>query len=475
MPTSTHVFNNDTHTVVLTIDLPVNDYMPVVEKKLKEYRNTVQLKGFRTGEVPMSFLRAKFGNSILAEEVQTLINSELGIFVESSKLNLVGSPLPMNKYDASIQKPKDVSLDIEIGFIPEFEVAGISTDFSMPFYNVEVDDGTLEKEIENQRKRLSSDFEENVKDILHGDSLSVCLRESENGTAKLEGHFNDETIVNLDKVTTELKEKLLNAEVGGKLIASLADLDTDVSAKRAKKLYFGITSPQSCSDEIEIEIKEIKRVKKRELNTKFFKELFQYEDIEDEEAFRIRMSKAISEGFESAIYNIYNRAIFEHLMEQNKNLPLPVAFLRRFIEETQTKGKKLEDAQFQELLQQLIWGTITNKLAKDYNVVVSQQDVETEMRMAIVRHYGFQISPFHNLFDNQVQKMMQDEETYRKYQEEVQESKIFAAMDNQFVKDIKTVSSNDFSEVYDQHFSKQKAKDEEDADKLEQILDGEMQ
>ena len=57
MPTLNHVINDDTNTAVLSIELKAAEYLPKVEKKLKEYKNKVQLKGFRTGEVPMSFLK----------------------------------------------------------------------------------------------------------------------------------------------------------------------------------------------------------------------------------------------------------------------------------------------------------------------------------------------------------------------------------------------------------------------------------
>ena len=473
MPTSKHIFNNDTHTAVLSIELPASEYMPKVEKKLKEYRNKVQLKGFRTGEVPMNFLKAKFGNSILSEEIQGVVNDELNTFIETTKLNLVGSPLPLNKYDSSIQKPQDIKIEIELGFIPEYEVKGISNQFSMPFYAVEIDDETLEKEIETQRKRLSTEFETDVNDIQDGDNVKVILREALNGSAKEDGLSNNEVLVNTEKCSANLKERLLKAMIGEKLIASLDELDADLNINRAKKQYFNLSQPQNCSDEAELEIVEIKRVKKRELNADFFKDVLQDQSIEDYNLFRDKLRSAISDSFSSPAYNIYNRSIFEHLMEQNIELPLPKTFLKRFVEETQMKGKAIQDAQFSELIKQLTWGTITNELCRKHNINVSAEDVEYEMRMAIVRYYGIQISPFHNLFDNQVKKMMEDKETYRKYFEEVQESKLFAELEEQFNKEQKSVSVKEFKEIYDQYFVKQQEKEEAEAEQLDAILDSE--
>jgi hypothetical protein len=160
-------------------------------------------------------------------------------------------------------------------------------------------------------------------------------------------------------------------------------------------------------------------------------------------------------------------------MEQNHELPLPKAFLKRFVEETQIKGKTIQESQFSELIKQLTWGTITNELCRKHNINVSSEDVEYEMRMAIVRYYGIQISPFHNLFDNQVKKMMEDKETYRKYFEEVQESKLFAELEEQFNKDYKSVNVNEFKVIYDNYFVKQQQKEEAEAEQLDAILDNE--
>jgi hypothetical protein len=125
---------------------------------------------------------------------------------------------------------------------------------------------------------------------------------------------------------------------------------------------------------------------------------------------------------------------------------MPSHFLKRFVQETQMNGKTIENAQFSELLKQLSWGTLTNELCSINNVNVSPEDVEYEMRMAIVNYYGIQISPFHNLFDDQVKKMKEDKETYRKYYEDVQESKLFAALEDQFSKDSKNRCAEKFNE-----------------------------
>ena len=159
MPSSVHKINSDTNTVVLSISIPVTEYLPIVEKKLNEYKNQVQVKGFRQGQAPMNLVKSRYGNSIISEQVQEIVNKELDEFMKSAEFDFLGSPLPLNHYDTSIQNPKDIKLDIEAGFVPEFVVSGLSKTQKIKFYEIEIGQEILEKEISIQRKRLSTDFE----------------------------------------------------------------------------------------------------------------------------------------------------------------------------------------------------------------------------------------------------------------------------------------------------------------------------
>jgi hypothetical protein len=69
--------------------------------------------------------------------------------------------------------------------------------------------------------------------------------------------------------------------------------------------------------------------------------------------------------------------------------------------------------------------------------------------------------------------MKEDKETYRKYYEDVQESKLFAALEEQFSKDIKVVSIEEFKAIYDSFFVKKQQKEEAEAEKLDSILENE--
>ena len=450
MPSSVHKINSDTNTVVLSISIPVTEYLPIVEKKLNEYKNQVQVKGFRQGQAPMNLVKSRYGNSIISEQVQEIVNKELDEFMKSAEFDFLGSPLPLNHYDTSIQNPKDIKLDIEAGFVPEFVVSGLSKTQKIKFYEIEIGQEILEKEISIQRKRLSTDFEENVEDIQEDDVLKVKIIELEDNSQKQEGVVKEESFVTVSKTSDSLKDILLKSKLSDKIQTNVVDLDKELDDEKAKRAFLDSNNPSKCSSEVEIEILEIKRSIPRALDIEFYKQLFPNEEIDSYEMFCEQLKNAIKESYSSAVYSMFNAEIFDNLMLQNDTIALPYEFLKRFLEQTQMKGESLSDEQFDSLLKRVKWDVITNKLVKNFGVTVSPQDVEYEIRMAIVRYYGFQISPFNNIFDAQVKKMMEDQETYRNYFDNVMEAKIFSALENEFEKEVVLVNADKFNNIFEE-------------------------
>ncbi len=114
--------------IVLTINLEKSDYLPQVNKKLKEYRQKAEFKGFRPGKVPMSLIKRRAGNEILAEEINSTLNDTLKEYIESEKLKYVGQPLPVDDADdfvLDINKPTDYTFKYEMGLVPNFEIKGL--------------------------------------------------------------------------------------------------------------------------------------------------------------------------------------------------------------------------------------------------------------------------------------------------------------------------------------------------------------
>ena len=113
--------NIDALNAVVTVAVEKNDYADNVEKVLQNYRKNANIPGFRKGSVPMSLVKKQYGKSVLAEEVNKLIQDGLNKFLTEEKLDILGNPLP--KFNNELNwDADDFSFEFELGLAPQFDV-----------------------------------------------------------------------------------------------------------------------------------------------------------------------------------------------------------------------------------------------------------------------------------------------------------------------------------------------------------------
>src|SRR5688500_2405399 len=79
---------------VIKISLSPDDYNPKVESELKKVQKTMNLPGFRPGQVPSGLVKKRFGKAILIDELNKLVSGSLENYITEGKLDILGSPIP---------------------------------------------------------------------------------------------------------------------------------------------------------------------------------------------------------------------------------------------------------------------------------------------------------------------------------------------------------------------------------------------
>ena len=69
--------NIDALNAVLTAEIVPADYEENVKKAIKEFSKKASMPGFRPGKVPAGLVKKQYGTSILAEEVNKLLQENL--------------------------------------------------------------------------------------------------------------------------------------------------------------------------------------------------------------------------------------------------------------------------------------------------------------------------------------------------------------------------------------------------------------
>ena len=474
MPNITHE-NLDALNAVVTIELSQNDYLPKVNKKLKEYRQKAQIKGFRPGKVPMGMIKRKFGNALLVEEVNEVVGEKMNNYFNENKIKVLGQPLAIedNKVVLSINKPSDYTFKFELGIAPEFELKGLSTESKLPFYDIEVLQEELEKEIDNVRRKFSNGFMEGITDIQEEDMLSISLHElDEKSEMKKEGVIKEETFLALkDVVNPELRENLLSATINDTFDINIFNIE-DKTEEHIRKHILGIEADKEINETFRLTIKEIKRVAKAELNEDFFNKVFPEQGVSTVDTFNEKVKEEIYKNYKQSALNHYTNLAFDFLLEENQ-LDLPEEFLTKWLKSSQDNLSKefFDGEEFQNFLKNLRWSLIREKIAEQFKVEVQYKDVEDMTRNEILRYFNYQIPAFGEMMDGMLEKVLSDKNEVNRRFEMLMDQKVLENAAENMGKDMIPVNKEQFEKIVKEHQdSKNKLHSEKEKEKEDNVI-----
>ncbi|MFK7796522.1 MAG: trigger factor [Aureispira sp.] len=450
MPTIKHE-NVDELNAIITVELTKEDYLTKVNQKLKKYRKEAQIKGFRPGKVPMSLIKRKFGNAVLVEEINEALGTGLDDYFKEEKLRVLGNPIAIEDKNLNFQisKPENYEFKFEVGFAPEFEVAGVSLDNKLPFYDITVTDEAVTEEIDKIRRKSSTGFQNNITDVQEEDMLAIRLDELDGeGNLKEDGVVKEETFLALrDLANDQLKDDLLTATVGDSFDFDIYTIEAKDEAY-IRKHVLGLEEDKEINSQFRLTIKEVKRVAKAELNQAFFKQLFPDDEIEDVDAFKEKVKGEIYKTYKQGALNHFNNLVFDFLMENN-NLDLPVEFLKKWLKERNPEitADFFEGDEYSSFIRNTSWSLIRENLAEKYQVEVTYQDIENMTRTEILNYFNYQIPPYGEMMDNMLERVLSDKKEVNKRFESLMDQRILEKTSEDMGKEMIDSTKEEFEAV----------------------------
>ncbi|MDZ7635569.1 MAG: trigger factor family protein [Bacteroidales bacterium] len=97
--------NIDALNATVRINIVKTDYEEKVEKKLREYRRTASIKGFRPGHVPYTMIRKLYGTTVLVDEINTIVSESLSDIYRNENLDILGDP-PSRSMKSTLSNPE---------------------------------------------------------------------------------------------------------------------------------------------------------------------------------------------------------------------------------------------------------------------------------------------------------------------------------------------------------------------------------
>src|SRR5690606_9125060 len=262
---------------------------------LKKYRKNISLPGFRPGNVPMGLVKKKYGPSILAEEMNKIVNDSLNKHIRDNELNVLGNPLPKDdKEVGDWDNPADFEFNYEIGLAPDFKLK-ISPKDKYTYYKVKIDNDMLNKEVENMRRRygsLVSAEKSEEKDMVLGQFVEL----DDSGQPK-DGGITHSSTVSIEYLDDKKAKKLMTGLAVGETVTlnpkDVSKGDTDLAA------MLGIKTEQlgDISDKFNFTVTEVKRMNLATMDQEFFDKIFGDGVVTSEAELKAKISDDLSNMF----------------------------------------------------------------------------------------------------------------------------------------------------------------------------------
>lgn len=439
---------------VLTETIKINfseaDYTERVQKTLKDFQRKANVPGFRPGKVPFGQVKRMYGKAVLLEEVNKLISESLENYIKESQLNLLGHPLPNHEKNDTIDFDTQTSfeLNFDIGLAPELDLS-IDKSINVVNYSVQADDETIEKYIGELQERFSNEVE--ADEIGAESSISFDFAALDEQGNNFENAFTGSGNLNMADTKEDLKNQLLGLKVDDIKTINFAKLLAD-DQKVAQILQVDESDEIAVQSDYQIQIKSITNTVKAELNEDLFKKVYG-EDVTTEEDFRSRLMAEANLQFQPTADKVFLEDTIEILLEKAA-LPLPDAFLKRWLIETQQETVSADDVEKNyesKYANGTRWELIEGKIIIENNLNVSREDIKKKLLDDLINQYFPYLRGKEDEMDERmnsfVDTMMKNEKEVKRLYDQIMEQKLINFFKETINTETKTVTINEFIEI----------------------------
>lgn len=378
----------DALNALLRVEVKPEDYQDKVNKTLNDYRKKANLPGFRPGHVPLGLIKKQYGPSVLADELNRVVNESLQKFLSENEVEILGNPIP--KEDEEVKgdfaKPEVFEFVYQIGLVPEIKVS-LSGKNKFDYVKVKVDKKLIDQQIEDLRRRygklVSSD------EVGESDMVLAQFVELNDDESIKEGGIMHSSTVSMEFVEDKkVKKELLGKKVGDKIVVDPVKVSKG-GADTAAMLGVKEEELEGLSNKFQMTINEIKSMELAELNEELFDKLFGEGNVKDEKALRDRVKADLEGMFSNDSDKMLTRDVYDKLIEKTE-VSLPDEFLKRWIKLSNEKPITDEqiEADYDNYAKSLKWQLIQGKIFKDNDLKLEQEEVMEFTKGLLVNNYA---------------------------------------------------------------------------------------
>ena len=441
--------NVDSVSAVLTVQIEKADYQEKVEKALKTLRQKVNMPGFRKGMVPAGLIKKQYGVSVLAEEIDKLLQEKVFEYIRENKVNMLGTPLPKEN-QVNFETEENFEFSFDIALAPEFNVE-LSANDSVDYYDINVTDEMVDQQVKMYTQRTAK--YEKVEDYQDNDMLKGLLAElDENGNTK-EGGVQVEGAVMMPVYMKNDEQKAIfnGAKTNTVLVFNPSVAFDNNEAELASLLKLKKEEVADHKGNFSFQIEEITRMIPGELTQELFDQVLGEGKAHSEEEFRAQIKETIAKQFEADSDYKFLIDVRTYLTNKIGKLEFPDALLKRImLDNNKEKGEEFVAENYEKSLEELPSHLIKEKLVAANDIKVEQGDLTNmakEATRAQFAQYGM-INVPEELLENYSKEMLKKQESVEALLNRVVESKLSETLKGQVTLNHKAVSAEEFNQMF---------------------------
>ena len=442
--------NIDELNAVLTVEIKEEDYKTKVETALANYRKNASIPGFRKGKVPAGLVRKQYYKGVLIDEVNKLIQEGVYKHLTDEKLDILGNALPVEQTDIDWDKATEFAFEFELGMTPKIDVS-IPKNTKITYNKVVADDTMVNAYVDDVARRygkMATPDTAEAGDMFGGTFVELDAEGNaiEGGITK-EGSFMGSSITD-----TMVLDELLALKTGDHLTFNV---------KTAFREGFNVASILGTTDaklaasegNFSFTLNSISRLEPHALDQELFDKVFGDGTVSTEEEFRAKLREEAEKSFVGqSDSDFFHHA--HHYFIDNCKFDLPEEFLKKWMRTAGDKPltKEEVEAEFPKTLNGLRWQLIENRIIRDNNLSVTQEELTAFTKQLVqqqMAQYG-QMMPEEEI-EKIAENVLKNQEEAQRLNDQVYNQKLTAFFKEAFTLDVKEVSAEEFMKHQAEH------------------------
>lgn len=421
-------------TIVMTV--VHMDYKGQVQKRINEKMPLATVKGFRKGAVPKELVEKQYGKPIKIEEINKVVDLALSRFIQSERLNLLGTALPKISENFSWDA-EELVFEFEIGLVPEFEL-NLEAENNLVKYVVVADDKLISEQVTRIQKQfgtaipkdtitqeldITGTFVNEEKEINAATTLALSL-------------FNDKSTA----------DKFIGKKVGDVVTVNTKGLFED-DHQLMEVLKVSHDEVHGLEVDVNFTVEAINGTELAELNQTLFDKLFGEGTVATVEELKAKIKVDAENQFALQADQKLLADVQDFLIENTK-FDLPAAFLKKWLQTVGEKKLSPDEAEVEYARSEkgLRFQLIEGKALAQSNIQVNFEDLKSFTTKSIkqqMAQFG-QTNPTEKEVEGIVARVLSNQEEVKRLSEQVVSEKMLQLFKDKANATVKEVTYPEF-------------------------------